>query len=64
MRMLKEIYNGAMPCDDCIHKKVCNAKKCFEETRFETTHPFVDIQVGCTEYIHRGCSLKRSQYDE
>ena len=47
---LKEFYKGRYPCDTCIHNRVCNVKKCFEETEFTTTHPFVEIVVKCTEY--------------
>jgi hypothetical protein len=54
MTTLKEYYKGDMPCKDCVHKNVCNVKKCFEETKFETTHPFVDIQIKCTEYRYYG----------
>ncbi len=50
MTTLKEFYKGEMPCHNCIHKNVCNVKKCFEETKFETSHPFADIQIRCTEY--------------
>lgn len=59
MTTLKEFYKGKMPCDNCIHKNVCNVKELFGETKFETTHPFVDIQVRCTEYRHCGTLLKK-----
>ena len=49
---LKEEYGDKIPCKECIHKKVCNVKTCFEETRYETTHPYVDIDVKCTEFIY------------
>lgn len=61
MTTLKEYYKGVMPCNDCIHKNVCNVKSCFEETKFETTHPFVDIQVRCTEYQYHGVNVKRGE---
>ena len=53
MTTIKEFYKGDMPCNKCIHKNVCNVITCFEETRFETTHPFVDIKISCTEYYSR-----------
>ena len=59
MKTLKEFYKGDMPCNDCIHKNVCNVRTCFEETKFETTHPFVDIQVRCTEYKHCEVLIKK-----
>ena len=59
MTTLKEYYKGDTPCNNCIHKNVCNVKSCFGETKFETTHPFLDIQVKCTEYMHYGANIKR-----
>lgn len=50
MTKLKDYYKGDMPCKECIHKNVCNVKKCFEETENKTTHPFVDIIVKCSEF--------------
>lgn len=39
-----------IPCEVCIHKKVCNVRKCFEETEVKTTHPFVKVTLACTEF--------------
>ncbi len=47
---LKDFYKGKYPCDSCTHNKVCNVQRCFEETEFKTTHPYVEIVVKCTEY--------------
>lgn len=39
-----------IPCESCIHSKVCSVKKCFEETEVKTTHPYVKVTVECTEF--------------
>ena len=38
------------PCESCIHNKVCNTRKCFEETEVKTTHPYVKVILECTEF--------------
>ena len=48
MTTVKE-FQLKMPCDDCIHNKVCNVRECFEETKIETSHPFIIIKLDCTE---------------
>lgn len=41
------------PCDDCIHKKVCEATKKFDEINIEVTHPFFEAKIECREYHKR-----------
>lgn len=43
-------YKLKVPCDDCIHKNVCNVRKNFEETKVETTHPYIIVKLECTEF--------------
>lgn len=38
------------PCESCIHNKVCNTRKCFEETEVKTTHPYIKVILECTEF--------------
>ena len=45
-------YNGEEPCCRCIHKKVCGAKNCLNETQYATTHPFFRIDIKCSEYYN------------
>lgn len=49
---VKEEFAEKIPCKDCIHKNVCNVRSCFEETEIKTTHPFVCVDIKCTEYIN------------
>ena len=39
-----------IPCDNCIHNKVCNVRKQFEETEVKTTHPYIIVKLECTEF--------------
>lgn len=39
-----------IPCDECIHNRVCNVKKCFKETKVETTHPYIRVKLECREF--------------
>lgn len=39
------------PCNNCVHKNVCSVRKNFEETKVNTTHPFIIVELKCTEYI-------------
>lgn len=39
-----------IPCDKCIHNKVCNVREQFEETKVETTHPYIIVKLECTEF--------------
>ena len=39
-----------IPCDNCIHNKVCNVRKQFEETEVNTTHPYIIVKLECTEF--------------
>ena len=41
------------PCENCIHKKVCEATKKFEEINIEVTHPFFKAKIECTEFQHK-----------
>ncbi len=38
------------PCDNCIHKKVCEATKKFDEINVSVTHPFFKARIECTEF--------------
>ena len=38
------------PCENCIHKKVCEATKKFDEINVTVTHPFFKAQIECTEF--------------
>lgn len=40
-----------IPCESCIHNKVCGARTCFEETEVKTTHPYIKVILKCTEYM-------------
>ena len=40
-----------IPCDTCIHNRVCNVRKFFKETEVKTTHPFIKVTLECTEYF-------------
>lgn len=43
------------PCDNCIHKKVCEATKKFDEINI--THPFFKAKIECTEFQHKPSQL-------
>lgn len=38
------------PCEHCIHKKVCEASKKFDEIDVKITHPFFKARIDCTEF--------------
>ena len=38
------------PCENCIHKKVCEASKKFDEIDIKITHPFFKAMIECTEF--------------
>ena len=40
-----------IPCDSCVHNRVCTVRKCFEETEIKTTHPYIKVILACTEYM-------------
>ena len=42
---------GEIPCEKCVHNKVCSAKSCMKETEVKTTHPYVKVEIGCTEFL-------------
>ena len=50
MTSIRDLQHN-IPCDTCIHNNVCNVRKCFEETKIDTTHPFVVVELKCTEYL-------------
>ena len=39
-----------VPCDCCIHNKVCNAIESLEATEVITKHPYVKVTLECTEF--------------
>ena len=41
------------PCKDCIHAKVCEATKKYDEINISITHPFFKAKIECTEFIHK-----------
>lgn len=45
------------PCDNCIHKRVCEASKKFDEINVHITHPFFKARIECTEYQHKSDAL-------
>lgn len=45
------------PCKTCIHQKVCEASKKFDEIDVKVTHPFFKARVECTEYIEKRCAV-------
>ena len=51
MTNVKELQSE-IPCDTCVHHTVCNVRKCFEETKIDTTHPFVIVELRCSEYMN------------
>ena len=38
------------PCDNCIHKRVCEASKKFDEINVQITHPFFKAKIECIEF--------------
>lgn len=38
------------PCITCMHKKVCEASKKFDEIDVTITHPFFKAKIVCSEY--------------
>ena len=50
MNTIKDLQHN-IPCDTCIHNNVCNVRKCFEETKIDTTHPYIIVELKCTEYF-------------
>ena len=41
------------PCNDCIHKRVCEASKKFDEINVSVTHPFFKARIECVEFQHK-----------
>ena len=39
-----------IPCTKCIHNRVCNVRKQFEETEVKTTQPYIIVKLECTEF--------------
>ncbi len=57
------------PCDNCIHKKVCEASKKFDEIDVKITHPFFKARIECTEFqsgtlIRKGETILSPEYVE
>ena len=51
MTSLKEFEGTHFQCLSCAHNEVCSVKSCMEETKFETTHPYVIVKVECQKYM-------------
>lgn len=49
------------PCENCIHKKVCEATKKFDEINVTVTHPFFKAQIECTEFRQQEGLIKKSE---
>lgn len=47
------------PCENCIHKKVCEATKKFDEINIELPHPFFKAKIECIEFIHKPTGLMK-----
>ena len=41
------------PCENCIHRKVCEASKKFDEITVTVSHPFFKARIECTEFQHK-----------
>lgn len=41
------------PCENCIHKRVCEASKKFDEINVTVSHPFFKARIECTEFQHK-----------
>lgn len=39
-----------IPYDKCIHNRVCNVRRQFEQTEVKTTHPYIIVKLECTEF--------------
>lgn len=44
-----ELHN--IPCNTCLHNRVCTVRKQFEETEVRTTHPYIKVTLECTEWL-------------
>lgn len=42
-----------IPCESCIHNRVCNAKIYFKEIKVKETHPYVKVTLECTEFYEK-----------
>lgn len=49
-------------CNTCIHTEVCRYKETLTETKYETSHPFLDIKVICKAYYQGEPKLKGDTY--
>ena len=38
------------PCENCIHKRVCEAKGKFDEIDVKITHPFFSVKIECSQF--------------
>lgn len=47
---MKQETNIEIPCDSCIHSRVCSIKSSFEETEVHTTHPYIKVILKCEEF--------------
>lgn len=43
-------YSFKKICDSCIHNTVCAVKNLLKETDVKTNHPYILVNIGCTEY--------------
>ena len=47
------------PCENCIHKKVCEATKKFDEINVQMPHPFFKAKIECIEFEHKPSALMK-----
>lgn len=50
---MEEKTSMEIPCDSCIHNRVCRVQSCFEETKVNTTHPYIKVILKCTEFYEK-----------
>ena len=60
---IKEILEEYIPCNKCIHNKVCNARKQFKEVVVNTPHPYIIVKLECTEF-YQDIRQRRGGIDE
>lgn len=46
------------PCENCIHRKVCEATKRFQEIEVKVTHPFFIVKVDCSQFEEKRIETK------
>jgi len=61
---MSKISEENIPCKNCIHSNVCSVKSCFLKTEIITAHPFIIVELKCTEFyenrLERKCEVLKS----